>query len=83
MKTIELPPARGLCNACIDDPKHRFMHASGQLIGVYCPHHQAGAAMLIHPGHPEWWQILVPISGEEFAAQLQALSAQELPCSLN
>lgn len=83
MRTIELPAARGLCDACLENPEHRFMHVSEHLIGVYCPHHLAGAAMLLHPGQPEWWQILVPIAGDEFVAQMELLAQGGLQDCLN
>jgi hypothetical protein len=38
------------------------------LVNAYCPHHEAGAALLVEPGRPLRWQIISPIDAIEWPA---------------
>lgn len=63
---LVLPPANGLCSACLQDRKQTG--SNGILIVSYCLHNQAGAAMEIKDGKPSGiWKIYTPISAEDFA----------------
>jgi len=63
-----LPPAPGLCPACVESFDQRALVCQDSVITVYCHHNSAGGLMAINPdGLPSGqWLLINPITMAQF-----------------
>jgi hypothetical protein len=67
----------GVCSQCLKKMATGAAYDAVRLPGgqylvhAYCQHREAGATLLIRPGRPKRWRILVPIDAIEWAKYLE------------
>lgn len=66
MANLVLPPAKGVCEECLQNSKQTA--TNGLLVISFCHHNRSGGVMEIRDGKPSGiWKIYTPITAEEFA----------------